>query len=69
VETLYAVCPVCDAVVVDPSCSQARVDQGAQLHARVTGHPVDVLEESDPDEVRYVVSGEPGLFPVGPGLR
>lgn len=67
--TLYAVCPACDAVVVDPSRYQARVDEGAQLHARITGHSVDVLEDSDPDEVRYVVSGEPALFPVGPGLR
>lgn len=59
---LYAVCGVCGAHVYGPSPDEARLDGAAQVHARVTGHPVDVLEESDPDEIVYTVAGEPGLF-------
>lgn len=62
----YATCRACQSMVVPPSAYAARVDGAAQVHARVTGHPVEVLSDSDPDVPLYVVPGEPGLYPVGP---
>lgn len=58
----YAVCRTCDVMVVPPTAYAARLDGAAQVHARVTGHSVEVLSDSDPDEPLYVVPGEPGLF-------
>jgi 3D (Asp-Asp-Asp) domain-containing protein len=63
----YALCPVCQAVVVEPTAYTARVDGGAQVHARITGHTVEVYSDDDPDEYVRTVAGEPALFPVGPG--
>lgn len=59
---IYGVCRACNQMVVAPTAYQSRADGAAQVHARVTGHAVEMLSDSDPDEVLYVVAGEPGLF-------
>lgn len=59
---LYASCRTCGQLVAGPTTYTARLDGQAQLHARVTGHPVDVLSDDDPDEPVYVVAGEPSLL-------
>ena len=59
---LYGSCGVCEQVVAGPTPVAARLDGQAQVHARITGHPVDVLDDDDPDEILYRIPGEPGLF-------
>jgi hypothetical protein len=68
VRFLYAVCGVCETTVAGPTPDESRLDGQALVHCRVTGHPVDVLDDSDPDEIVYRIPGEPGLF-VDPGPR
>lgn len=64
-ELRYAVCNTCEALIVPPTAYYARLDGQAQLHARVTGHTVQVCSDDDPDGPKYEVAGEPGLFGVG----
>lgn len=61
-QEVYGICRRCNAMVVPITAYQARADGAAQVHARTTGHPVEMLSDSDPDEPLYVVAGEPGLF-------
>jgi hypothetical protein len=62
---LYAVCDACESTIVPITAIEARLDEQAQLHARVTGHNVQVFTDSDPDAPVYTVAGEPALFGVG----
>jgi hypothetical protein len=64
-DPIYAICRSCDSMIVPPTAYRARLDGAAQVHARVTGHDVEVLSDSDPDDVLYVVAGEPALFGIG----
>lgn len=59
---IYASCRTCETLVAGPTAYEARLDGQAQLHARVTGHSVEVLSDDDPDVPLYVVPGEPSLF-------
>lgn len=66
---VYAVCQQCEAMICPPTAYAARCDEAAMVHARTTGHSVNVCADDDPDEPRYTVPGEPALFAVGPGER